>query len=318
LAFLQLGVVILQNQTYRENEEHFKMSDGFNLFYRHWTSSTEAKRAIIFLHGIEVHSGAFSFMGPELANDGNEIYAFDRRGFGNSKEPDLPRGDVKSFDRHLEDLNEVVETVHKNHSGRKLFIFGHSIGCTYALWYVAHFPQQVDGLILASNPLKPGFKVPTEDAVKLVFSPIIEHHSMYDLIDKWPQAFRESEEYKLISEDELCTKVFGLGFLFELQTRLANKMSHYAQKIEKPALLIHGDADIVALPESSKKLMEKLASKDKTLQTFPGADHWLYQSIIPKMSSKYSLEQKNHVSNAVKNWLANHEANSVTEVKTCI
>ena len=305
----------MQVQPIEKNANYFKMSDGFNLFYRRWSTTGQVDRVVVFLHGIEVHSGAFNFMGPELASSNCEVYGFDRRGFGNSKEPDLPRGDVKSFDRQLEDINEVVDVVRKNHPGKKLYVFAHSIGCTYALWYAVHFSQQVDGLILASNPLKTGFKVPAQDKVKLVFSPIVEHHSMYDLIDKWPQAFRDSEEYKLISEDELCTKVFGLGFLFELQTQLANKMIHYAEKIDKPALLIHGDADIIALPESSNKLMEKLASKDKTLQMFPGADHWLYQSIIPKMSSKYGLEQKEQVSNAVKNWLEKQATASTKEVK---
>jgi alpha-beta hydrolase superfamily lysophospholipase len=206
----------------------------------------------------------------------------------------------------LADINEVVDTVRGNHPGKKLFVFGHSIGCSYALWYAANYSAKIDGLVLASNPLEAGFKIPTQDAVKLVFSPVIQHHSMYNLIDRWPQAFRDSEEYKLISDDELCTKVFGLGFLFDVQTKLANKMLHNASKIEKPVLLIHGDADIVALPESSNKIMEKLASKDKSLQVFHGADHWLYQSIIPKMSSKYSLEQKREVATPVKSWFGTH------------
>ncbi len=305
----------METKTFQKNEDYLKMSDGFSLFFRKWSTHGQVDRVVIFLHGIEVHSGAFGFMGPELASGNSEVYGFDRRGFGNSKEPDLPRGDTKSFDRHLEDLNEVVEAVRKNHPGKKLFIFSHSVGCAYALWYAAHYPQQVDGLILASDSLEAGFKVPTQDTIKLVFSSIIEHHSMYDLIDKWPQAFREGEEYKLISEDELCTKVFGLGFLFELQTKLANKMLHYASKIEKPVLLIHGDADIIALPEGSNKIMEKLASDDKKLQMFPGADHWLYQSIIPKMSSKYSLEQKKQVSNTVNNWLEKQTANPSATAK---
>jgi acylglycerol lipase len=293
----------MQAQTFGEIEEHFKMTDGFNLFCRHWPSQGEANKVVIFLHGIEVHSGAFRFMGPELANVKCEVYAFDRRGSGNSKEPNLPRGDTSNFERHLEDLNEVVKTVQNNNPGKPLFIFGHSIGCAYVLWYAAHNPQQLDGLVLISPPVEAGFKLPAQDTFKIVFSPIISHHSMYDLIDKWPETFKESEEYRLISGDELCTKTFGLGFLFSVQTKLANKMLHYASKIEKPTLIIHGDADIIALPESSNKLMEKLASKDKNLQLFPRADHWLYQSIIPTMSSKYNLEQKREVSSIIKNWL---------------
>ena len=293
----------MQAQTFGEIEEHLNMTDGFNLFCRHWRSVGSAEKAVILLHGIEVHSGAFRFMGPELSNARCEVYAFDRRGFGNSKEQDLPRGDTHGFDRHLQDLNEVVEFVRKNQPDKKLFIFGHSIGCAYALWYAANFPQRVDGLILAAPPLETGFKIPAGDTLKVALAPHIQHHSMYDLIDKWPLSFRESEEYKLISQDELCTKEFGLGFLFNVQFKLANKMIQNASKIEKPVFIINGDSDIVALPNSSQKILKKLASKDKTMHTFAGADHWFYQSIIPQMGSKYSLEQKRAVSGAVTDWL---------------
>jgi alpha-beta hydrolase superfamily lysophospholipase len=290
-------------QSSGEIEEHFEMSDGFNLFYRHWYPPGEVNGVVIFLHGIEVHSGAFKFMGPELQDAGFEVFAFDRRGSGNSKEHDLPRGDTTDFDRHLSDLGEFVDLVRAMHKDKTLFIFGHSIGCAYALWYAAHYPQKIDGLVLAAPPVEAGFKLPAVDTFKVVLSPLVSAHSMYDLIDMWPQTFRESEEYKLISEDELCTKTFGLGFLFNLQTKLQNKMLEHASKIQKPALIIHGDADIIACPNSSNLIMEKLASVDKNLQLFLGADYWLYQSIIPSMSSKYSTDQKKEVSSTVKTWL---------------
>jgi pimeloyl-ACP methyl ester carboxylesterase len=46
---------------------------------------------------------------------------------------------------------------------KKLFIFGHSIGCVYALRYSVKYPERVDGLILAAPPLKTGF---TQDLKK--------------------------------------------------------------------------------------------------------------------------------------------------------
>jgi len=293
----------MQVQSSGEVEEHFKMTDGFDLFCRHWYPSGEIKGVVIFLHGIEVHSGAFRFMGHELEDAGFEVFAFDRRGSGNSKELNLPRGDTTSFERYLTDLEEVVEIVRATHRQKVLFMFGHSIGCAYALWYAAHYPDQLNGLVLADPPVEAGFKLPASDTFKLVLSPTISPHSMYDLVDRWPEAFKESDEYKLISEDELCTKPFGLGFLFSLQTKLANTMLKHASKISKPVLIIHGDADIIACPNSSNLIMEKFASTDKNLHVFSNADHWLYQSIIPTMSSKYSLEQKKEVSSTVNSWL---------------
>jgi len=297
-----------QTSNLTEKQALIKMGDGFNIFCRQWAPPQQAERIVVFLHGIEVHSGAFSFMGPELAHQGSLVYAFDRRGSGNSKELDLPRGDIKNFERHLADIDEVVEDARRNYQNKKLFVFGHSIGSAYALWYVEHYQGKIDGLILASSPLKAGFELPVGDTFKVLLSPAYHPHSRLDLVDEWPQAFKESEEYKLISEDALCTKEFGLDFLYNIQAKLANKMAHNASKIEKPTLLIHGEQDVIALPESSKILLEKIASNDKELHMFEGegANHWYYQSIIPKMSSKYSLEKKRTVSTYLNDWLKKH------------
>jgi len=62
---------------------------------------------------------------------------------------------------------------------------------------------------------------------------------MFDLLDRWPQAFKESEEYRLITQDELCTKKFGVGWLVNVQTKLANKMLNNASKIDEPILVLH-------------------------------------------------------------------------------
>ena len=59
--------------------------------------------------------------------------------------------------------------------------------------------------------------------------------------------------------------------------------------------------------------MEKLASNDKNLHFFPKADHWFYQSIIPTMSSKYSLDLKGEVFSTVKTWLEKQSSTIVVK-----
>jgi alpha-beta hydrolase superfamily lysophospholipase len=243
-------------------------------------------------------------VGKQLSDANAEVYAFDRRGFGNSVELGLSRGDTSDFNRHLTDLKEVAATVRAGYPGKRLFLFAHSIGCAYALWYAARYPESVDGLILAAPPVVPGFKVPTREAFELPFQSVFEPHHMFDLLDHWPQAFKESEEYRLITQDELCTEKFGVSWLVNVQTKLANKMLNNASIIDKPTLVLHGETDIIALPEGAKKLIEHLKTQDKTLQTFGGADHWFFQALIPTASSKYSDEARQTVSKVVKDWLA--------------
>jgi alpha-beta hydrolase superfamily lysophospholipase len=80
-------------------------------------------------------------------------------------------------------------------------------------------------------------------------------------------------------------------------------MLQNASKIGKPTLVLHGDADIIALPKSATQVMEHLKTQDKQLQTFAGADHWFFHSLIPTATSKYSDEQRRTVSKVIKEWL---------------
>lgn len=130
------------------------MTDGVDLFYRHWKALGEVRRVVVCIHGIGEHSGFFRIIGQNLASDdGAEVYAIDLRGFGNSKEEGLPIGDTSDFKKYLQDVAEVVAYIRKNHPGKKLFMFGHSMGGLHALWYAANDPNSPDGLILAGSSI---------------------------------------------------------------------------------------------------------------------------------------------------------------------
>ena len=150
--------------------------DGFGIFYRRWNSVGEPKRAVVCVHGIEAHSGFFKTLGTEMAKEGSEVYAFDRRGFGNSVEEGLSRGDTKDFKRHLQDFDDFVAFVKKSHPSKKVFMLGHSIGSAYALWFAASRPDALDGIILAAPPVIPTTKPPISDTIKFPFLLIFAVH----------------------------------------------------------------------------------------------------------------------------------------------
>ena len=281
-----------------EAQGRFRMTDGFDLFYRNWRSTGEIQKAVLALHGIEAHSGALGFVANELAMDGSDVYAIDRRGLANSKEVDRPRGDTRDFGRHLEDVDETVGLIRRIHPGKKFFMFGHSIGCGYTLRYADFHPELVNGIILAAPPVET-VKLPVADRLGLLFRP----RTMYDLLERFPAAVRQSEEFRILTQDPLCTKNFSGRFLIKTQTTLFTKMIKHASKTRTPTLILHGEADILALPNGARRLFESLAAGDKSIRTFPGADHWFYQSIIPTRTSKYGDEQRRQVSRPIVEWL---------------
>jgi alpha-beta hydrolase superfamily lysophospholipase len=119
-------------------------------------------------------------MGQELAADGAEVYALDLRGFENSKEEGLSRGDTRNFKRHLKDVNEVVDFVRKSHPGKGVYMFGHSIGGCYTLWYAANHPDSLDGIILAAPAIVLAPGISGRDYIRFLFLLLFAPKTTYE------------------------------------------------------------------------------------------------------------------------------------------
>jgi len=290
-----------------EVQEHFKMTDGFSLFYRCWRASGEIKRVVVGIHGGGDHSGQFRVIGPQLASDGNQVYAFDLRGFGNSQEEKLPRGDTRDFKRHLQDIDDTIRHVRKNHPGKKVYVLGYSMGGNYALWYAAGYPGSIDGLLLAA----PGIIVRTlstrKAAIQLSFANLFMPRGMLDVSRTSFVEGRDPEVIKLLLQDPLGTFKLSYGYLANIRKTLVGRALENASHIEKPTLILQGEADVSALPHGAQRLYESLKAKDKSIQTFPDADHRFFDIFSPvPLPAKHDPAKMEHVFSIMKDWLKVH------------
>lgn len=290
------------------SQEHFKMTDGFNLFCRHWKAVGKAERSVICIHGIGGHSEDFRIMGQDLAADRNEVYALDLRGFANSKEPDLPRGDTSNFKRHLQDVDEAVNLIREKHPKNKVYMLGYSLGGLYTLWYAANHPDSLDGIILAAPAIKMASNIiPRKELVKVPFILLFAPKTIYDRSKIWPSDFKESEEGKIILQDPLYTTKYSWRWLWGIKRTLSDKALQNATQIEMPTLIIQGEKDNSCLPDGAKQLFESLATKDKTIKTFPDADHLFYDHFLfGHTTAKHDQAKGKRVTSEVKNWLKTH------------
>lgn len=288
----------------KEIQKHFKMTDGFHLFCRHWKALGESKESVVCIHGIGGHSEVFRVMGQDLAEDGIEVYALDLRGFGNSKEKDLPRGDTSDFNRHLQDVDEVVDFVRKRRSRNKVHMFGWSLGVLYTLWYSANHPNSLDGLILAAPywvafmPRRLRNKIPSmlRSAPKTCYEPC----------KNWSHDFKESEEGRILLQDPLFAKKWSWRWLGSVKKALSDEALQNASQTEKPTLIILGEKDDISILNGAKQLFESLATKDKSIQSFPNADHFFYDALFFKTTTKHDPAERKQVTSVVKDWLNTH------------
>jgi alpha-beta hydrolase superfamily lysophospholipase len=289
----------------KEIEEHFKMTDGFDIFCRRWRAVGEIKKSVICIHGIGGHSEDFKVMGQDLAENGIEVYALDLRGFANSKEEALPRGDASNFNRHLQDVDEVVDFVRKRHPKNKVYMFGYSLGVLYTLWYSANHPDSLDGIILAA-PYWVGF-MPRRLRIKIPFMLLFAPKTLYDSFkEDWSYDFKESEEGKTILQDSLYTTKRSWRWLAGVK-KMSDKALQNASQTVKPTLIILGEKDDIRIRNGAKQVLESLATKDKSIQTFQDADHFFYHAFFfGKTTAKHDPAKRKQVTSAVKDWLKIH------------
>ncbi|MBK8055659.1 MAG: alpha/beta hydrolase [Saprospiraceae bacterium] len=132
----------------RPDTKYWTMQNGYKIAYTNIKGDTaNIKPIIIFLHGGPggyIHSAIISQM-KEVAKNGFDVYLYDQIGSGLSDR--LPKPRDYSFERHLKDLNEIINTQIKT---EKVILIGHSFGGILATHFVANHPDKVDKLILSS------------------------------------------------------------------------------------------------------------------------------------------------------------------------
>ncbi len=196
---------------------------------------------------------------------------------------------MSSFKRFLQDIDEVGESLRKSHPDKKLYLFGHSLGCLQSLRFAASHPESVDGLILAGPGVIPtkGLKPPLGLILRVLFLRILSPGTIIDSAKYRSEAWRRSQEAASVREDPLSAHSrYSVRYLFGL-SRLFRRTLMVAREVRAPTLILQGDADGLAEPEGAARLLEELSALDKTLKTFPGADHHLYDSLFPRVNSKY-------------------------------
>jgi len=131
--------------------DNFKV-DVFNegdreIAYSKWGIDGVGKEVLIYLNGLESHSGWFSESAKHFAEGGMVVYGLDRRGSGlNSR----VNGDGKSW---VSDVGKVIEIARSENLGCDINLVSLCFGARLATSYAVENPGDVDSLIYISPGL---------------------------------------------------------------------------------------------------------------------------------------------------------------------
>ena len=249
----------------------FKGKGGLNLFYQAWVPC-HSGAVIALIHGIGEHSGRYDHVGRRFAGEGYAVFAYDHRGHGRSQGT---RGHVDRFEDYLDDVDAFLALVREQNPGKKVFLYGHSMGGLIALGYAEGHPGSLGGVIVTSPCLGLTVKVPpTKAALARVLSSLLPRLALDSglPLKYLARNQRVGEEY---AKDPHVGRKVSTRWYCELVRAMAEVNARAAQ-LAVPVIILQGGDDHLVSAEQTIRFYEQAGTPDKRLKVYEGFYHEIH------------------------------------------
>jgi pimeloyl-ACP methyl ester carboxylesterase len=270
----------------------------------HFPSGHDNNKTVLCIHGSYSDARIFNYVGTQLSENGFNVYSMDLLGHGES---DGKVGDL-NFGNCLASINEVIKKIKR---GSQIFILAHSIGCTFALWYVHRYKGYVDGLILmapyirVSSVKKRSVAEPTFlYFLYLIFRRFLTPKTLVKMTDLFPKLIDiGGEELLQMLRDENLNFYYSYRYIIDIIAFRNSRVKELAAIDDVPIYILHGKKDLVFFSGVSEAFFQLLKNKNKKITLFD-CDHWFYDAVSYNyLMSKYSEESRKQIIATVTEWI---------------
>lgn len=269
----------------------------------HFQSQKPCNKKILCIHGYCCDARIFTYMGEELSKRGTDVYSLDLFGHGQS---DGTRGDL-DFDKMMKAMDEVIAQIRDD--GLPVILLGHSLGCTYALWYAHTYGKNIDGVILMAAYVRiPGMTYAGEALPSIskflwfYFARYITPNKRVPATKVVRKSVLNSDEVRYMLADPNINYNYSYKYLIDVLAN-KNKDIQTLADIHVPILVLHGKKDRNVLPIISEKFYDLLKSKNKSIQLLD-CDHWFYHAVFYSQDDKkYGEHDRIGVITFILNWV---------------
>ncbi len=252
-------------------EGMIKSKDGTEIFYK-YILADKPKASVFIVHGLGEHLGRYDNVTNTLKE--YNLFLLDLRGHGKSGGK---RGHVMRFDEYLDDVDALRNEMKGLVQG-KTFILGHSMGGLIVLRYAIYRPEGISGVVSSGPLLGVNVKVPKiKDMIGRLVANLAPGLSMSNEIDTGKLSHNKAV-VDAYNNDPLVHAKVSARWYVEMVKAMEDTNAN-AGRLSMPCLILHGSADALTNPESSREFFEKAGSKDKTYKLYDGYYHEVYNEV---------------------------------------
>ncbi|MCL4558925.1 MAG: lysophospholipase [Deltaproteobacteria bacterium] len=254
------------------NKEGFiKASNGTQLFSR-CVLADNPRASVFIVHGLGEHLGRYGNVTGTLKD--YNLFLLDLRGHGRSGGK---RGHVMRFDEYLDDIDALRKEVRTLVKGRS-FLLGHSMGGLIVLRYAIYRSEGLSGVVSSGPLLGVNVRVPRiKDAIGRLVANIAPGLSMSNEIDT-SMLSHDRAVVDAYNSDLLVHARVSARWYVEMVGAMGDTNAN-AARLTLPCLIMHGSADALTNPQSSRQFYEHAGSGDKTYRLYEGYYHEIFNEV---------------------------------------
>ncbi|MBL7140065.1 MAG: alpha/beta fold hydrolase [Planctomycetes bacterium] len=248
-------------------------ADGTDLPMWVWRAGPGNAPTVLYLHGIQSHSGWYEASSRHLAERGIAVVQVERRGSG--RDAAHPRGHVDKAATWLDDVARAAEAACAATGAAAVHLLGVSWGGKLALACVGHRPDLYRSLILSAPGIVPKVDVTLTTKVR-VGQCLMSGRAMerFPIPLEDPHLFTENPaRVRYIAEDPLSLRDLTARFLRESR-RLDGLAREAARTVRLPTLLCLAEHDRIIDNEATRRLVYSMTAR-RRVRLYEGAHHTL-------------------------------------------
>ena len=252
--------------------------DGYRLPLWHWSTTGETPDAVVLaVHGFNDHGGSFDVLAEALTEHNIEVYAFDQRGFGVTRQRRLWPG----HQRMVDDIDLLARLLRERHPETPLHLVGKSMGGALVMLTMSRdTPPPVDGSVLIAPAVWGQVAMPWYQRVGLWLGVRLIPDVAFSARAAERLGIEPTDDEEImakLAEDPRILRRARVDTLYGL-TRAMDLALESAAQVTGPTLLLYGDNDQVIPPEAMCALLERLPAEvtaDWRLALYPDGYHML-------------------------------------------
>lgn len=249
-------------------EQTLDARDGTKLYVQSWRPAAGDVRAVVVIHhGLADHSARYAGFAERLVRAGYAVWAHDMRGHGRSSGRRIT---VDRIDELVGDLDALVALVRANEPGKRVFLFGHSLGGLATALYAIEQQPEVAGVILSAPGI--AFDTPAFGAAAIRFVAALAPNA--PILDTPHGDFSSSPDVIAdMRRDPLIEAPKGPARTARSAIDGVRRVWAHPERLVAPLLALHGTGDRIVAPIASRELIARAGNPDRTLRLYDDLAH---------------------------------------------